>query len=150
MKKSTIILSLALAVLFVVGSVYAATPITEPTIKTTEIHDGYAAPVLKKAERPGRIVINNREIEGYVTLEMLIDESGKVQKAKVLYRTSQLAVHNAVEAASNWVFEPARLNGKPFKSYVAYNVPFGRDLEAFEENSYASSIVTNYSDLASK
>ncbi|MCB2199120.1 energy transducer TonB [bacterium] len=149
MKKFTAIASLILALTFVVGSVYAGET-TDVTTPTEEIAAGYTAPVLKEMVRPGRVFVNNREIEGFVTLELMVDESGKVEKAKVLYRTSQLAVMNAVDAASQWTFEPAKLNGQAVKSYIAYNVPFGRELDAFQEKEYASSVVGNYSDLASK
>ena len=150
MKKFTILASIVIALTFVVGSIYASEAQNENTTPVDQIGIGYTAPELEKIVRPERIVINNREIEGYVTLELLVDEEGKVQKAKVLYRTSQLAVRSAVNAANQWKFKPATMNGQPVQSYIAYNVPFGRDLDAFEEQEYASSVVGNYSDLASK
>jgi len=149
MKKTTIILGLLMA-LALTGAAFAADLTQTPTVPASDFAQAYKAPQLQKMERPGRIFVNNREIEGYVTLELLIDETGSVEKAKVLYRTSQLAVHNAVNAASEWEFTPATLNGQPVKAYIAFNVPFGRELDAFQETSYTSTIVGQYSDLAQK
>lgn len=149
MKKTMLVTGLLMA-LALTGAAFAADQTQPATVPASDFAQAYKAPQLDKMERPGRIFVNNREIEGFVTLELLVDETGKVEKAKVLYRTSQLAVHNAVDAASNWTFTPATLNGQPVKAYIAYNVPFGRDLDAFQESSYASTIVGQYSNLAQK
>ena len=153
MKKLFAVSALLIALTIASGSVLAAGN-NRPAATTTPVSEltGYTAPKLVKMVRPDAIYINNRPIEGYVTLELLVNDTGTVDKAKVLYRTSQLAVANAVDAASKWKFEPAKVNGKPVKSYIAFNVPFGRQLDAFQESSYASSVVNGgeYGTLASK
>jgi len=146
MKKLFLILSLT-AVLAV--SAFALDLADNANVVPVEnISADYSAPELKSSVRPDRVVINNREIEGFVTLELRIDSEGVVQNAKVLYKTSNLAVNNAVEAVSNWKFNPATLDGQAVSSLVAYNVPFGRSLDIFVEDSYAAKIINGDTMLA--
>jgi TonB family protein len=52
-----------------------------------------------------------------VDLKVQIDPSGNVSEASLLSRDSQPVVANMVaDAAREWQFEPARLNGKPVPS----------------------------------
>jgi TonB family protein len=141
MKKLFLILSLT-AVLAVSAFALDLADVAN-VVPVDNISCDYTAPELKESVRPERIVINNREIEGYVTLELRIDTEGVVQNAKVLYKTSHLAVNNAVEAVSNWKFTAATLDGQAVSSLVAYNVPFGRNLDVFAEDSYAVKIINS-------
>ena len=119
------------------------------TVSADQFNDMYEAPKTVKTEKPQRVFYSpNREVEGYVTLAMLVDEDGQVEKVKVLYRTSTLAVNNAVSAAENWEFEPATVNGQPVKAWVAYNMPFGQDLEIYENTRFTQSIVADETTLA--
>jgi len=139
-KMKKLFLILGITALFA-GAALAADSIDYSNlVPVEEISNDYTAPELKESVKPERVVINNREIEGYVTLEIKIDEKGVVHNAKVLYKTSNLAVYNAVEAVSKWKFTPATIDGQAVASVVAYNVPFGRDLDIFEEKSYEAKI----------
>ena len=94
------------------------------------------------------MAINHREIEGYITFELVINEEGRVENAKVIYRTSKLAVRNAIDAVARWKFEPAKINGIPVKVLVAYNVPMGPILESFEEHSFEARVIDGSTVLA--
>ncbi len=140
MKKLLLILSLT--VILAVSAFALDLTDGENFVPVDNISSDYSAPELKKSVRPERIFINNREIEGYVTLELRIDDEGVVENAKVLYKTSSLAVNNAVEAVSNWKFSAATLDGQAVSSIVAYNVPFGRSLDIFVEDSFSTKIIS--------
>ncbi|MBD3165063.1 TonB family protein, partial [bacterium] len=102
----------------------------------------YTAPKLVDSVRPDPVYYSmHREIEGYVTLELLVNEEGEVDQAKVKYTTSDLAVKNALEAVSQWTFEPATVSGTPMKSWVAYNLPFGSALSIYEDAKYARKVI---------
>jgi TonB family protein len=53
-------------------------------------------------------------IEGHVVLEVIVDEEGKVSKARPL-SGHKLLRNAAIEAAKGWKFSPTQLNGKPVK-----------------------------------
>lgn len=102
----------------------------------------YVPPVLKESVRPEPVsYAPGRYVEGFVTLELKIGPSGKVEGVTVLYRTSALAVKSAVGAVEKWTFEPATLHGEPVTSYVAYSVPFGNNLPIFANKNYADRIL---------
>lgn len=115
-------------------------------VPVSQISGDFQAPELIEAPRPARIEVNNREITGYVTIEMLVNEQGQVERARVLYRSSLLAVQRAYEAVARWQFDPATLNGEPVKAYVAYNVPFGPELDTFAENDYTTKVLRDRDD----
>ena len=140
MKKRLlhIVLSAALGVMIAVPFALGAEKKTENVVPGK----GYTAPKAVKQVRPARVYyMNNREVLGFVTVAMLVDEKGEVEQVRILYRTSTFAVNNAVIAASKWTFEPATLNGHPVKAWVAYNLPFGPTLEAFEDSDFVQKIV---------
>jgi len=119
------------------------------TVKSSELKDGFVAAKPVKMIRPERVFyMNEREIKGYVTLEMTVSEKGVVENAHVLYRTSQLAVMKAVEAAEKWSFEPATLDGVPVRSTVTYNLPFGLELNAFAEEKADNKVFLQDDQLA--
>ncbi len=117
----------------------------------TEYESSYNAPKPVETVKPERVFYSpSREVEGYVTVEMLVNEEGNVEEAKVLYRTSKMAVENAIDAVSEWKFEPATLDGVPVKATVAYNLAFGLNLDSYEDNSYAQKIVFDSDTFALK
>ncbi len=61
-------------------------------------------------------------IEGTVFLNLLVTEQGTVKKVKLMKTDADLFVQPATEAAMQWVFTPAKMNGKPVSVWVA--VPF--------------------------
>ncbi|MFH0883062.1 MAG: TonB family protein [bacterium] len=141
MKSVRILMLLAFGLLIVQGSFadqeYRSS--SDNAIPVNQVK-GYSPPVLINPIKPVRMAINHHEIEGYITFEILVNEEGRVEQAKVLYRTSGLAVRNAIDAVARWKFEPAKVNGIPVKVLVAYNVPMGPVLEIFEERDYESRV----------
>jgi protein TonB len=60
---------------------------------------------------------------GTAHVEVLVDEAGQVQETRVVQSSSHEMLDEAAEnAASQWVFEPAMLNGKPVSAKVI--IPF--------------------------
>jgi TonB family protein len=67
-------------------------------------------------------VMRRSGIEGNVFLQVLITKEGKVKKTRLIKTDADLFVQPATEAAMNWVFTPALMNGKPVPVWVA--IPF--------------------------
>jgi TonB family protein len=60
---------------------------------------------------------------GTTHVEVLVDEAGQVQETRVVQSSSHEMLDEAAEiAASQWVFEPAMLDGKPVPAKVI--IPF--------------------------
>ncbi len=138
MRKTILLLMVSVLVLGV-GSVFAGDQVAVELKELTCTYD-CAKPV--ETVKPERVFyMPGHEVEGYVTLEITVDEEGQVENARVLYKTSNLAVHNAVDAVSQWQFEPAKLNGQPVRSRVAYSLPFGRDLEILVAEDYEAKVM---------
>jgi protein TonB len=62
-------------------------------------------------------------IEGTVTLEVLVDERGLVADARVL-KSIPLLDQSALEAARQWEFKPAMLNGEPVPVLIQLELNF--------------------------
>jgi len=71
----------------------------------------------KKARRKG--------ITGYVVLNLLLDQTGRVQKVKVL-ESKPAGVFDDVAIASvkSWKFKPAEYQGKPVKVWAKQKIRF--------------------------
>jgi periplasmic protein TonB len=63
-------------------------------------------------------------LQGIVILESIIDREGCVQDIHVLKGMPMGLDRAALEAARNWVFEPATVEGKPVKVYYTLTVNF--------------------------
>ncbi|MBZ0266344.1 energy transducer TonB [bacterium] len=143
MKMRNLMMIVAAMMMLVAGSVFAGeisnvdSEYCEESAKAC-----YKAPVPVNMERPERVFYDNqREVEGYVTVSMLVNKKGDVEEAKVLYRTSKYAVDSAIDAVDNWKFEPAELEGEMVDVWVTYNLPFGLDLEIYEDTDVAHNVV---------
>jgi protein TonB len=64
-----------------------------------------------------------KKIEGIVELEILIDASGKVVRARVI-RSIPLLDAAAIQTVYQWVFEPALKNGRPVATLASAPVGF--------------------------
>jgi TonB family protein len=90
------------------------------------------APALLYSVRPEPVEYSpGRLIEGYVTLEITVAVDGSVKSANVLYRTSAMAVDNAIQAVEEWKFSPATWHGRPVPAKVVYCLPFGANLPMY-------------------
>lgn len=63
-----------------------------------------------------------KKVEGTVVLEILIDQNGRVVKARVL-QSIPLLDAAAIETVKQWVFKPAIKNGRPVSTVA--NAPVG-------------------------
>jgi TonB family protein len=63
-------------------------------------------------------------VSGTVILKSVIDQEGCVRKTRVLKGQPYGLDEEALAALRNWVFEPAKLNGKPVKVYYVLTVNF--------------------------
>lgn len=66
--------------------------------------------------------LRERGIQGVVTVEMLIDSTGRVVEANAVRATTPEFAAQAVDAAKAWTFKPAEADGKKITSRVL--VPF--------------------------
>lgn len=66
--------------------------------------------------------LRERGIQGVVTVEMLIDSTGRVVEANAVRSTTPEFAAQAVDAAKAWTFKPAEAGGKKITSRVM--VPF--------------------------
>jgi TonB family protein len=67
-----------------------------------------------------------RQITGVVILEAIIDQDGCVTNAHVLQGLPAGLDRSALSAVSDWVFEPATLEGRPVHVYYTLTVNFQR------------------------
>ncbi len=67
-------------------------------------------------------------VEGFVTVSLLIDDQGQVQRVRVLEQQPQGVFEQAAtRAARNWSFEPARYQGEPVKVWARQKIRFELD-----------------------
>lgn len=65
---------------------------------------------------------HNPDFKGMVSVDLVLDEQGKVIHAAVKKSTHADLESPSLEAAKTWIFEPAQVGGKPVKSKL--RVPF--------------------------
>lgn len=63
-------------------------------------------------------------VTGEVSLQLTIDDAGEVSEARVLESTDDAFAREAVHAAVQLRFEPARLNGEPRAVVITFNYRF--------------------------
>jgi TonB family protein len=82
------------------------------------------APTLIKPVKPQHSADAMRaRVEGTVTIEALVDEQGHVADARVI-KSIPLLDQSALEAAKQWEFKPATLNGEPVPVLVMLELNF--------------------------
>jgi protein TonB len=70
------------------------------------------------------VIAQQARIQGAVTLEALIDVTGRVQNVKVLRTDSPLLDAAAVQAVQQWRYSPTELNGVPVPVLMTIFVRF--------------------------
>jgi len=69
-----------------------------------------------------------KELEGFVILSLLIAETGKVIKVKVIESDpADVFDSSAVNAVKKWLFTPARYKGEPVKAWANQTIRFSLD-----------------------
>jgi protein TonB len=122
--------------------------IEEPSedVEIVEANDTATSTRAETSPKPVRFVepeytreAQRKNIRAQVVVEVLVDERGRVQDAKILERfllgkedtpepVAELGYgleEAAVAAAERWMFRPARQNGKPVRSYYQLTISFG-------------------------
>lgn len=69
-------------------------------------------------------IARKARVQGYVTLQTIIDKEGNVTNVKVLKPLSMGLTEEAVKAVLRWKFKPATLNAKPVEVYYVLTVNF--------------------------
>lgn len=86
--------------------------------------EGYVAPKLvrgSKSVAPPEAIRNY--VAGDVTMDALVDSTGHVQSVKIVSGPSKLYA-TATEVMKQYVYEPARKNGKPVPAHVQVSLQF--------------------------
>ncbi len=66
-----------------------------------------------------------KEIEGFVTLSLLINSSGKIDTMKVIESEPAGVFDKSVmRTVKKWIFEPARYKGEPVKTWANQTIRF--------------------------
>jgi TonB family protein len=87
--------------------------------------EGVPAPkVLHKVEPRYTLEARRATIQGTVVLEVLVDESGKAASSSVISPLGFGLDDRAKEAVAQWIFRPARKDGKPVKTLTTVDVNF--------------------------
>jgi outer membrane biosynthesis protein TonB len=104
------------------GSVAPAA--TETTATVSAAPESYIAPKLlrgSKSVAPPEAIRNY--VAGDVTMDALVDTAGHVQSVKVVSGPAKL-YGTATEVMKQYVYEPARKNGKPVPAHVQVSLQF--------------------------
>ncbi|MCB1198435.1 MAG: TonB family protein [Deltaproteobacteria bacterium] len=96
-----------------------ALPVPKPAYLVSQM------PVLQKEIKPEYpSEAREKNIEGKVVLNVLIDDLGKVRNVKVIEDPGFGMAEKAKEAMFGYVFQPAKISGKPVAVEVRYVVTF--------------------------
>ena len=128
-----------------VDKMTAADSIAQDQKKTSTTPPDYGkfdvAPELLKEVRPDYPdEAMKKNLEGSVWLQLRVSEEGKVTEAKVQKTEAEVFNQAAIKAGSQWLFRPARLNGKPVASWVT--VPFNFKLMSGKGLTFKTRVVS--------
>jgi protein TonB len=65
----------------------------------------------------------DKQVEGTVALDVLIDQAGKVRQVSVI-EGPQVFRASALEAMKKFLFRPAKVDGKPVAVRIRYSLNF--------------------------
>jgi len=101
-----------------------APPAKEP-VGPIQVGGDVKAPVRTFSPSPQYTEIARKaRVQGYVTVQTIIDKEGNVTNVKVLKPLSMGLTEEAVKAVKSWKFKPATLNAKPVEVYYVLTVNF--------------------------
>lgn len=105
---------------------FAADPVageSDGIAKVAHIKGMDKAPVVVKQVAPTYpMELRERGVQGFATVDMLIDSTGRVVDATAVRATNPAFAREAIEAAAAWKFEPAEAGGQKITTRV--QVPF--------------------------
>jgi protein TonB len=92
------------------------TPTEEYLVSEMPVPLSEVRPVYPKEAR-------DKQIEGSVAMDVLIDDKGKVRLASVI-EGSEIFRASALEAMKKFLFRPAKVDGKPVAVRIRYSIKF--------------------------
>ena len=92
------------------------TPTEEYLVSEMPVPLSEVRPVYPKEAR-------DKQIEGSVAMDILIDESGKVRQVNVI-EGSEIFRASALVAMQKFLFRPAKVDGKPVAVRIRYSIKF--------------------------
>jgi protein TonB len=103
---------------------------TELKVEAYEMGQTDVPPALRRQVRPGMPVrAQEEEVEGKVIVRFLVDERGRTSNIRVI-KENPLGygfAAKALEAISQYEFDPAKLRGIPVKIWVVQEIEFQLD-----------------------
>lgn len=117
---------LILATILTVGLALLAKPRPSPVVATSNVPSvgspDVTPPVIIKRVKPVPPI--GQSLNGYVILELIIDKSGKPKDIKILRSLDEAYDQAAVDAASQWAFEPGMFRGELAEVRMALKMDF--------------------------
>jgi periplasmic protein TonB len=105
--------------------VVAAPVAAAPKDEILSVGGAVTRPVLRSGSAPRYTPVALRaRIEGTVLLKAVIDERGRIAEVRILNGLSLGLDQAAVDTVREWIFEPAKLGGRPVKVYYTLTVQF--------------------------
>jgi TonB family protein len=96
--------------------------VTEPVYK---VRDGVKPPrAIYSPEPEFSEEARKRKVQGVVVLDIIVTSAGKAVQIRVVQGPGHGLAEKAVEAVSQWKFEPATKDGKPVSVEIAVEVDF--------------------------
>jgi TonB family protein len=95
-----------------------------PVVPPSDYTVAESQPVPLKMVRP-ELPDSRKTVKGTVWVKCLIGTDGRVKKAEVMKADSETLIEPALRAAKEWLFTPAKLNGKPVETWAAIPFRFG-------------------------
>jgi TonB family protein len=131
-SKTAALVAFLVAAVGVIACGDTTTSDESAALETSDTKDFYPfdePPVLMKFQQPTYPQEAEKAgLEGEVAVKMLVGIDGSVERVVVLRTTDPVFEAAALEAASRCQFKPAKLEGKPTRSYVM--VPFAFRLDS--------------------
>jgi protein TonB len=89
------------------------------------VNDGIKLPVvINRVIPPYPVAAQRIKLNGWVTVQCTIDQSGHVREAHVVKSSFGAFEQPALDAVQQWVFRPGTLNGQPVDVIFELNVKF--------------------------
>jgi protein TonB len=97
----------------------------EPQNEIVRFDGSMTRPVMLSGRQPRYTELARRAgIQGVVILEAVIDKQGRVTNVRLLKPMSMGLDEEAIAAVKSWVFEPAKMGGRPVAVYYTLTVNF--------------------------
>lgn len=93
--------------------------------RTYTLREGVVAPVIiQRVEPVYPALLQRMGMSGVVRIECVISRSGQLTDIRVVHSTHQLFSESALDAVSQWTFQPGTLDGRPVATRFDFTVNF--------------------------